>query len=78
MKWVHMQLDTSGRPCPIPIIELSLAIRRMPVGAWIELVSTDPAVHSDLRAWCESSGNELLSFRSEGERYVATVVKRAR
>jgi TusA-related sulfurtransferase len=62
-------IDTSGKCCPLPILEIAKAIRRVDVGGVVLLVATDPAVEEDLRHWCSSSGNELLALRREGGQY---------
>ncbi len=62
-------IDTSGKCCPLPILEIAKAIRQVGVGGVVLLVATDPAVEEDLRHWCCSSGNELLALHREGGQY---------
>jgi cysteine desulfurase len=55
-------LDTLGRRCPIPVIELAKAIGGVPPGGTITVLSDDAAARLDIPAWCEMRGH-----RYEGE-----------
>lgn len=77
--WVHMgaelTIDAAGRACPVPILELAKAIRLLSIGESVALIATDPAFVRDVEAWCESTGNQLLSLQRERGTYVAHVRK---
>ena len=70
-------LDTSGRYCPVPILEIAKACRGLPAGTLVELWATDPGIQADLPAWCEATGHQLLALEQQGERFVARVLTRA-
>lgn len=70
-----VRLDTSGALCPIPILEIAKAMRRLPPGAVVELISTDRGLEADLPAWCEATGNALLRLERRGVSYVGWVRK---
>ena len=74
----ELTIDAAGTACPVPIVELAKGIRRIPSGAVVRLIATDPAVKRDLEAWCASTGNELISLADAGGTYVAHVRKVAR
>jgi len=80
MEHMHAELtiDAAGTACPIPIVELAKGIRRVAIGAVVQLIASDPAVKRDLEAWCASTGHQLLSFAVDGGTYVAHVRKVAR
>jgi len=46
-------LDTLGRRCPIPVIELAKHLDEAPVGGLIAVLSDDEAARLDIPAWCE-------------------------
>jgi tRNA 2-thiouridine synthesizing protein A len=69
----EVRLDTSGSYCPVPILEIAKACRGLPPGTVVELWATDPGIQADLPAWCEATGNALLSLEQQGERFVARV-----
>jgi tRNA 2-thiouridine synthesizing protein A len=70
-----VRVDTSGTFCPMPILEIAKAIRRLPPGALIELISTDIGLEADLPAWCEATGHTLERMERRGASYVGWVRK---
>ncbi len=70
-----VRVDASGTWCPMPILEIAKAVRRLGPGALVELVATDPGVARDLPAWCEATGHALLSLERQGAVWVARVRK---
>lgn len=59
-------LDTSGKCCPMPIVETNRAIRQVVVGEVLEIIATDPGTLTDIPAWCRRTGNELIGQTEEG------------
>jgi TusA-related sulfurtransferase len=68
-----LRVDARFLACPLPIVKLAQALRAVSGGEVVELRATDPAVEADLRAFCESTGHELLSLALEGEERVAQI-----
>ncbi|WP_018950057.1 sulfurtransferase TusA family protein [Thioalkalivibrio sp. ALMg11] len=61
------KLDTSGKCCPMPIVETNVAIKKINSGDILEIVATDPGTVTDIPAWCERTGHTLVESRtSEG------------
>jgi TusA-related sulfurtransferase len=58
-------LDERGRSCPLPIIALGRALRAEPPGTLLTLLADDPAVRSDVPAWCSMVGAALLRMVEE-------------
>jgi tRNA 2-thiouridine synthesizing protein A len=65
-------VDAKGQSCPGPLVTLAKAIRDAESGALFELLATDPGAKSDVPAWAELSGNELIEATEDGSvlRYV--------
>ncbi len=59
---IDLTENMEGLVCPLPVVRMAKAIRRVPLGGVIEGLATDPGVPHDIRAWCRSTGNELLSM----------------
>jgi tRNA 2-thiouridine synthesizing protein A len=60
-------LDARGLICPMPVIRTSQKMKEIAVGDILELLATDPGSVSDMKFWCKSTGNELISTEhSEG------------
>ena len=58
------QLDTRGLLCPIPVIHAQDAASRLPAGALVQLMATDPGVLYDIPAWCRIHGHQVLSCKT--------------
>ena len=54
-------LDATGLLCPLPVLRAQKVLRAMAVGDVLEVHATDPASTSDMPAFCEEAGYELLS-----------------
>jgi len=68
-----MELDLQGMLCPIPVVKLAQALKKVEVGQVISAVATDPGVLGDIPSWCKTSGNELISLEREGKVFCFTV-----
>ncbi len=68
-------LDLKGLVCPIPVVKIAGAIKKVDVGGIIEAEATDPGVMADIPAWCRSTGHELLGIEREGRTFVFRVMR---
>lgn len=55
-------LDLKGLLCPMPVVKIAQAIKKVEIGDVIEATATDPGVLADMPAWANTSGNELVSI----------------
>jgi tRNA 2-thiouridine synthesizing protein A len=53
-------IDARGAACPGPLLEAKKGMGTVPVGAIIEIMSSDPATKSDIGAWASKVGHEYL------------------
>ena len=70
-----MQIDACGLQCPGPILKVKQAADKMQAGERVEIIATDPGFARDIQAWCNTTGNRLVSQTSEKGRYSATIEK---
>ncbi|WP_075824715.1 cysteine desulfurase/sulfurtransferase TusA family protein [Streptomyces acidiscabies] len=70
-------VDSLGKRCPIPVIELSKAIRTVPVGTVVTVLADDEAARLDIPAWCEMTGNEYVGEepKEKGRAYLVRRIK---
>ncbi|MHC5903989.1 aminotransferase class V-fold PLP-dependent enzyme [Streptomyces sp. S6] len=61
-------VDSLGKRCPIPVIELAKAIRNVEVGAVVTVLADDEAARLDIPAWCEMTGHEYV--QGDGSTYL--------
>ncbi|MBD0736135.1 cysteine desulfurase/sulfurtransferase TusA family protein [Streptomyces sp. CBMA29] len=68
-------VDSLGKLCPIPVIDLARVIDDVPVGGLVTVLSDDEAARLDIPAWCEMRGHDYLGERP-AERGTAYTVRR--
>lgn len=68
-------VDSLGKRCPIPVIELAKVIGDVPVGGLVRVLSDDEAARLDIPAWCEMRGQEYVG-EEPADRGSAYVVRR--
>ncbi len=70
-------LDTAGKYSPIPIVKLNYAMKKLALGGVLEVIATDSGTRTDVSAWCNRTGNQLLVV-AERDGVYRYRVKRAR
>ncbi|QKV95407.1 aminotransferase class V-fold PLP-dependent enzyme [Streptomyces sp. NA02950] len=71
----ELVVDSLGKRCPIPVIELAKVIGEVPVGGVVTVLSDDEAARLDIPAWCAMRDQEYEGERP-AERGVAYRVRR--
>lgn len=59
-------VDARELMCPMPIMAATRAIRRMQPDQVLKVLATDRGSLSDMPAWAESNGHDLLSTAEDG------------
>ena len=59
-------LDARGLKCPLPVLRTNKAIRALAPGDILAIEATDAAAPEEFRAFCETTGHELLSTAAAG------------
>jgi len=54
--------DALGLLCPLPILRARAALKRLPRGAVLELLSDDDAILRDLPAFCAGEAHALVAL----------------
>lgn len=62
-------LDAKGLNCPLPILKTKKALKGMTSGQVLQVMATDPGSIADMTAFCNQTGNELMSQSNEGDVY---------
>ena len=70
-----IELDMKGQMCPGPIIEIADTIKEIQNGQKIYVESDEDAFASDIRIWCERTGNKLESLEIENNIIKANIIK---
>lgn len=68
-------LDCSGLQCPGPIMKVNETLKQMQEGARLQVSATDMGFARDIDAWCQRTGNTLLSTERQGKENIVTIQK---
>ncbi|BCJ51168.1 hypothetical protein Asp14428_26430 [Actinoplanes sp. NBRC 14428] len=61
-----IEVDSRGRRCPLPVIDLAKAMPSVPVGEVVRVLADDPAAANDIPAWCRMKGQEYAGSPAPG------------
>lgn len=70
-----LKIDACGLQCPGPILRLKNAMDEMQTGQRIEVLATDPGFSRDADAWCNTTGNILISNSSNAGKVSVVIEK---
>ncbi len=68
-------LDAKGLNCPMPILKAKKALKEVPEGGTLQVLSTDPGSVADFDSFCRATGNELLD-KSEDDGVYTFLIRR--
>jgi len=72
------ELDLTGLQCPGPIMKLSKKLETMNIGDKVLAKASDPGFVKDLPAYCNVTGNKILSTECRGSEYLALIERAAK
>ena len=58
-------LDCKELNCPMPIVQISKAIKGLSPGQTLSVEATDLAFKADLKAWTQKMGHEIIEFADD-------------
>ena len=64
------ELDARGLACPMPIVKTKKTLAGMAAGQVLKVVATDAGSVSDMQAFAEATGHQLLASQTQGQEYV--------
>lgn len=70
-------LDCRGLLCPMPVVRTSREIKALQPGQVLKMLATDRGAITDIPAWADDTGNELLEWREEDGALVFLIRKGA-
>ena len=68
-------LDTSGLQCPLPVLRARKAMKAVAAGGLLEVVATDPSAVADFQAYCQTTGDRLVSWNEADGRFTFQIRK---
>lgn len=70
-----IKIDACGLQCPGPIMKVSKEIQNINPGDILEVHVTDAGFTSDIKSWCERTGNTLIGVEKSCCDYTAYIMK---
>ena len=60
------ETDARGLRCPLPVLRAARALRGLPPGAVLRLLTTDPMAEIDVPHFCAEAGHRLVARCEDG------------
>lgn len=54
------EFDARGLICPLPVLKARKALKSVPIGEVLIILTTDPGAAADLAHFCATTGNALI------------------
>lgn len=70
-----VKIDARGLQCPGPIVQVFEMMKKLKKGDLLEVAATDPGFISDIKSWCDNTGNQLLKVEKKGNTIEALIRK---
>lgn len=70
-----LKVDACGLQCPGPILKMKKTIDELQGGDRVEVVATDAGFMRDAQAWCNITGNRLITKASDAGKYTVVIEK---
>ena len=74
---ITIRIDACGLQCPGPVMKIKQAMDTIIEGERVEIVATDAGFSRDAQAWCNSTGNKLISNTGDKGKYKVVIEKGA-
>lgn len=72
-----VQINACGLQCPGPVMKLKQAIDTINEGERVEIIATDASFARDAQAWCNTTGNKMISNLEDRGKYTVVIEKSA-
>jgi peroxiredoxin family protein/TusA-related sulfurtransferase/rhodanese-related sulfurtransferase len=70
-----ISIDAKGLKCPGPIVKVADTIKNLQNGQRVYVEATEDAFYSDIKVWCDRTGNKLLDISFTDGLIKATIEK---
>ncbi|WP_116131977.1 sulfurtransferase TusA family protein [Tropicimonas sp. IMCC34043] len=66
MDQIETLVDARGLLCPLPVLKARKALSRLSAGAFLRVLTDDPAALIDMPHFCAEAGHALLTQQDTG------------
>jgi tRNA 2-thiouridine synthesizing protein A len=67
-------IDARGLKCPLPVLKTEVMLSRLPAGAGLIVLATDPMAKVDIPLFCRTHGHDCV-VATEGDVLRFSIVK---
>lgn len=71
----EVHLDVCGVCCPLPLIQLAKAVKKLDPGRMIEVTGNDPIFEPSIRDYCQVNGHAVLEVKHGDGRRVSILIR---
>jgi len=68
-------LDVTGLYCPVPLYQSRKKLDNLKQGQILKVIADDPATEPDFKAWMKTTGNEIVKFIKEEDKFIYFIKK---
>jgi len=72
---VDIELDLCGLTCPLPLLKAKQSLNKLASGQVVKVIATDPGSERDFHVFAEQSGNQILKFEKDDDRFLYWIRK---
>ena len=62
-------IDTSGLPCPMPLLKLKQSLHRLSTNDAVHLIATDANSQIDILRFCQIAGHRVQLINQQQQRF---------
>jgi tRNA 2-thiouridine synthesizing protein A len=67
------ELDARGLKCPLPVLKARKALKALPSGDLLIVLTTDPGAPADFVHFCLTTGADLVASEDAGDHHRLTI-----
>jgi len=75
MRTPHASVNVTGQCCPLPLIELAKAVRKLQSGEILKVIGDDPVFEVSVRDFCQIQKLEILAIENDASNQVSILIR---
>lgn len=69
------RIDVSGVCCPLPLIQLAKAVKKLQPGQTLAITGNDPIFEPSVRDFCQANGHAVLAVSTDDRQRVTVLLR---
>ena len=71
----HASICVTGQSCPLPLIELAKAAKKMQPGEILKITGDDPIFEISVRDFCQAQQLKVISVENNSENQISILIR---